>query len=208
MRKRKIQHRQLLNDFCRNELGVDECGAKTIYLVAFPNMKKLLSILVFLSGLSVAQASIYAGASAGYLFDAEEPLYTSRVGFTLGEWMGVQHNIEAEVGVSSASYGVYEVDMYPKLLNYRGQADLNNLLFLYFGAGAGSVSVDVEWQGISGDGDGFVWQVFGGLGLHLTKHISAIAGARFFDASDITIKGQSIGAENDTEVALGVQFSF
>ncbi len=171
-------------------------------------MKKFLPFILFFSFVSISHASVYVGASAGYLFDAEEPLYTSRVGVSLGEWLGIRHHIEGEVGVSSSSYGIFEVDLYPKMLNYRGELDINKLLFAYVGAGAGSVSVEVEWLGTTGKGDGFAWQVFGGLGLHLTDHISALAGVRFFDASDITIKKQSIGSENDTAVNLGVQFSF
>jgi len=171
-------------------------------------MKKLLSVIVLLSMATIAQASIYVGASAGYLTDAEEPLYSGRVGINLGEWGGIRHSVEGEYGMSSASYGIFEVDMYPMMLNYRGEYDLSEKLFTYFGAGLGQVSVDVEWFGRGGSGDGFAWQVFGGLGVRLTEKLSLIGGVRFMDASDITVKGQSIGSENDTEFSVGAQFAF
>jgi opacity protein-like surface antigen len=173
------------------------------------NIQKTICVFsALLMSAFVAQGSVYIGGSAGYLIDAEEPVYSGRVGVVLGTAAGIRHSIEAEMGFSSASYGIYEIDMQPLMANYRGQIDLSEILFLYAGAGAGRVSVDVEFFNSKGSGDAFAWQAFGGLGLRLTSSLSLMGGVRYFDSSEVTVRKNKIGAENDFEFGLGMQLDF
>jgi opacity protein-like surface antigen len=171
-------------------------------------MKKLITLIAFLSAATVAQASFHAGASVGYLIDAEEPLVSVRVGYTFAETNGYQHAVEGEIGRSTADYGIFKVTMTPTMLNYRTQKAINEKLYAYGGVGVGSVNIDVEFGSSKGSGDGFAWQVFGGLGYYLTENLSAVGGVRFIDTSDITIRRESVGSDNDTEFSLGVKFEF
>lgn len=171
-------------------------------------MKKTILFIALFASATLAQASLYVGGSVGYLSDAKEPLFSARVGYQIGEYGGIRHSIEGEIGVSSADFGIYEVDMQPRMINYRGEIDIDDTFFAYAGAGLGSVQIEVEFAGFEGDGDGFAWQVFGGLGMRLTEQLSAIGGLRFIDASDIKIRGESVGADNDLEFGVGMQFVF
>jgi opacity protein-like surface antigen len=172
-------------------------------------MRKLISLISLSLITTMAHAvSPHVGASVGYLFDAKEPIYSARAGVTLFEWAGIDHGVEVEIGTSSSKEGIFNIDMRPLMFNYRGELALTERLFAYFGAGAGTVHFDVNYGTRGGDGDGFAWQAFGGMGIRLADYLALTGGVRFLDVSDIKIRGQEIGSENDVELGLGVQFTF
>ena len=156
---------------------------------------------------SLANA-LYIGGSVGYLTDMEEDFETGRIGFTFAQQGVTNHNLELEVGHGYDGSGWTEVRIVPVVLNYRGETNLNQTLFVYYGAGAGVAyvkgKVNFDNRVYSGTDSSFVLQGFGGLGYRVNEKFSILGGGRYLRISDI----DSVGSENDFGINLGVQISF
>ena len=170
-------------------------------------IKKILFLIPMFAFASLANA-VYIGGSIGYLTDLEEDYETGRIGFTFSQLGNTSHNLELEVGHGYNDSGWVEVRIVPVVLNYRGETNLNDSVFAYYGAGAGIAYVNADAivgnRVYSGSDNSLVIQGFGGVGFRVNEKFSILGGARYLRIDDI----DSVGSENDFGINLGVQISF
>lgn len=79
----------------------------------------------------------------------------------------------------------------------------------YLSAGAGIASYDIEVLGDKETGSNFAWSVGGGLGVRLTRNVTADAGIRYVDLGKVELNNGERELSFDTvETYAGVRFMF
>ncbi|HEY8962027.1 MAG TPA: outer membrane beta-barrel protein [Luteolibacter sp.] len=175
----------------------------------------------------------FIGASGGYLFDFEEPIYTAHIGvdtpYRIGSW---DTAIYLEVGYTEKddSFEVFvpqleddfvsdtDVSIVPLTLNLKLERQLTQRLNVYIGAGLGVSFIDADAEAIplvsgslSKNDTVFTAQIFAGLIYNFTPNLEAFGGGRWLhiDAPHYSIAGHDIlDLENDTMVELGLRYTF
>lgn len=155
----------------------------------------------------------FAGASATYLFDYEEVLYSGNVGvkspwsplgfatsfFIEGGFMEQDNDGEDNLGIPGIAGSDLDVDLkvVPITANVKFEKAFNENIGLYFGGGVGSAhsklsstfGSDSEWV--------FTAQVFAGVNFRINDHSEIYTGARwvYFDDADEYQLDDDFGAE-------------
>jgi opacity protein-like surface antigen len=156
----------------------------------------------------------FAGASAVYLFDYEEVLYTANVGvkspwspfgFSTSFFLEGGFLEQDNDGLDNAGLGVngnagFDVDLklVPVTANVKFEKALNDHFGLYLGGGVGSAHSEISSVGIGSDSEWiFTAQVFAGVNYRINEHAEVYTGARwvYFDDADNYSLDDDFGAE-------------
>ncbi len=165
----------------------------------------------------------FAGASAVYLFDYEEVLYTGNVGvkspwsplgfatsfFVEGGFMEQDNDGEDNLGIAGIAGSPVDVDLkiVPVTLNVKFEKAFNDNIGLYLGGGVGSAHTKLSSNGAFGFSD-TEWvltaQVFAGVNFRINDSSEVYTGARwvYFDDADGYQLDDDFGAE------VGYRFHF
>ncbi|MDP0499440.1 MAG: outer membrane beta-barrel protein [Verrucomicrobiota bacterium JB022] len=179
-------------------------------------MFKKTLIVGLLAASSTLSAEFITGASVGYLFEAEEPMYTARFGYSFAHTAALSGIVEAEIGYTSEDDYDIDTGIIPLMANYRLQvADASSGLSLYVGAGLGFSKVTLDTNSNLGEDDDytFTWQVLAGIEYAVAENVSLRLGYRYIELDDVKLFEDSwFGGEYevgyDSAVELGVNFSF
>ena len=167
--------------------------------------------------------SWFAGATGGYLFDAEEDIYTLQIG-AKSPWSiaGWSVSLFAEAGWTENHDGVdldppftgsldVDLDIVPLTFNVQVERMFASSWSVYAGGGIGAAYVDGDIDGPPGadieslDDWVFTGQVFAGVAYHVSETFEIFGGGRwiFFDdpSGDIDLGG-------DWMLEGGVRFHF
>lgn len=179
----------------------------------------------------------FAGASAGYLFDTEEPMYHIHLGVEFPSSSAWKSALFLELGwmetdlatpfprglFPNAGPGVTNSDLevMPLTLNYKIERQITGGLSFYAGAGAGIAFIDSSTYtsfafapAIYGDDSDevFVAQVFAGLVYNVTEAFEIYGGARWIyldEPSFATVPGVQLASfEDDVLGELGFRVNF
>lgn len=149
----------------------------------------------------------FAGASAGYLMDFEEPMYHGHFGVEFQSQSAWSHALFVEVGwtegeeafsfqVDGTGFLTSELEVLPVTLNYKLERGFSNGLYFYAGAGVGVAWLDASSTatfprgysprvvGSDASDEVFVAQVFAGLGYNVTPNFEIYGGARWIHLDD------------------------
>jgi opacity protein-like surface antigen len=173
-------------------------------------MKKLLTVILLSAATSAFAASPYVGASAGYLIDSEDELFSVRIGAAVAQSAGLSHNIEGEVAFSSLSESGINLDLLPVMANYRltGPVGTQTKLGFYAGAGLGATRVKLSGWGYDDNSWAFAAQAFGGIAYNVSPKAALTVGARYLWIDDVTLGGISAEVGDDVALEVGIRFQF
>lgn len=173
-------------------------------------MKKLLTVILLSAATSAFAASPYVGASAGYLVDSEDGLFSARIGMAVAQSSGLTHNLEGEIAFSSLSESGIKLDLLPVMANYRltGPIGTQTKLGFYGGAGLGATRLKLSGRGFRDNDWAFAAQAFGGITYNVTPKAAITAGARYLWIDDATLGGLTAEVGDDVALELGVRFQF
>lgn len=168
----------------------------------------------------VAQNNVwewFVGGSAGYLFEADEDIYTLQLGAN-SPWTVSGRNIAlfVEAGWTEnhdntpppgALGGDGNMDIVPITFNVKFEKLIASQLGAYFGGGLGTSYVDSNLSGPFG-GDDWVLtaQVFAGLTYHVNDNFEIFGGGRWLYLDDPDFVGASLG--DDWMLEGGLRFKF
>lgn len=172
-------------------------------------MKKTsLTLIALLALASTASAATpYLGVNVGYLFDGQDPMYTTRVGAEFARKDKLSHSAELEVGFTRDSeYGI-SIDVVPIMANYRFGVDFTPKVSLDLGAGLGLAWNKLKYYGSSTD-TAFAYQALAGLNFNVTEKTSLCLGARYINIGEATLSGITADVGDDISVELGMKFKF
>jgi opacity protein-like surface antigen len=163
----------------------------------------------------------FAGASAVYLFDYEEVLYTANAGwksqwsplgfatsfFIEGGFMEQDNDGEDNLGIDGIAGSDLDVDLkiVPITANVKFEKAFNENIGLYLGGGIGSAHSKISSVGIGSDSEWVLTaQVFAGVNFRINDHSEIYTGARwvYFDDADAYQLDDDFGAE------VGYRFHF
>jgi len=190
-------------------------------------MKKVIISLLTAAGLvaSASAASVYTGASLGYLIDNEEAIFTAKIGtpFSVVEsqqFEKIAHNLEFELGFttdSESGSGVkVDADVIPLMINYRVEAQKQGWA-PYAGVGIGAsivkVSAELDWyisnvSNISARDTVFTGQVFVGVNYNFSEATSLKLGARYMHLAAPTLASLKLDDIDDAIIEAGFTFRF
>ncbi|WP_193212088.1 outer membrane protein [Luteolibacter marinus] len=158
----------------------------------------------------------FAGASAGYLIDAEELMFHGHIGVdTPYDWGGWRSAIFLEVGYAETDTSaaivdpsitaavvttplVSEFSFVPVTLNFKLEREIAPNLNFYIGAGAGVAFTEFEGYAnyafftdpyISDSDEVFCAQIFTGLNYDVTESFELYGGARWIYLDDSSFSG-------------------
>jgi hypothetical protein len=146
----------------------------------------------------------FAGATAGYLLENDEEMYTAHIGVDLpNQLRGWDQAIYLEVGytefdscinnsqstvgdslvnsISTSEWGgsgCLDMEIIPVTLNYKLEKQVSQSLNAYCGLGAGMAFIDAEVPGVPDDDTVFYAQLFGGVLYNVNSSWELYAGAR------------------------------
>lgn len=178
--------------------------------------------------------SWFAGASAGYLLDFEEPMYHLHLGvdtpWTVG---GFNVALFAEVGYtekdeserfsyqdpfSTAPLVItetldFDIEIIPLTFNIKLERPLTNNLNFYVGAGVGAAFIDMgissSLGGSASDDDTvFAAQIFAGLSYNVSASFEICGGARWIYLEDADYDGIGVDLGDDFLIEAGLRFNF
>jgi len=160
-----------------------------------------------------------AGASAAYLFDYEEVLYTGNVGVK-SPWSTFGWNVgffleggflEQDNDAAENALGLGDVDadlkIVPVTFNVKLEKALNNQWSVYAGGGAGYAHTEFSSTTLGGNYDSewvFTGQAFAGVAYHINDQHEVYAGGRFIHFDD----ADDYNLNSDYAAELGYRFSF
>ncbi|MDE0827455.1 MAG: hypothetical protein OSA48_11710 [Akkermansiaceae bacterium] len=163
----------------------------------------------------------FAGATAGYLLENDEEMYTAHIGVDLSNQLrGWDQAIYLEVGYidicysvidsSQSIYGCLDMEIIPVTLNYKLEKQVSQSLNAYCGLGAGMAFIDVEASGLgSADDTVFYAQLFGGVLYNVNSSWELYAGARVIYFEDDDLESIGVDIENtDCLVEIGARHNF
>lgn len=157
----------------------------------------------------------FVGASATYLFDYEEVLYSGNVGvkspwspmgfatsfYLEGGFMEQDNEGFDNIGIGvDGNIGVdVDLKVVPITANVKFEKAINDQFGYYFGGGLGSARSEFSSVGLGDSDDEWVFtaQVFGGVNYRLNDHAEIYTGARwvYFDDADAYQLDDDFGAE-------------
>jgi opacity protein-like surface antigen len=166
-------------------------------------------------------AAVYVGAGVGYMIDAEEELFTVRIGMDVAGDETISHNLEFEIGyISDSEEETWDDivvkadwDVIPLMLNYRLTGSMQEGLGYYFGVGLGmsEFSVDGSALGYSVSASDWVFtgQGFLGASYAFTENFSMSLGYRYIYLSEPSlIDGDDMGTIDDHVFEVGLTLKF
>ena len=193
-------------------------------------IKGLLITMTFIATTLSSQAA-YFGASAGYLVDNEDEIFSVQVGMVLADSANLSHNGELEIAYMNSSLEVNEsingmnvsagvdIDVSPLLVNYLLRSSPENALGFYAGAGIGYSFYDISAWATDGSlsyefedsGEAFTWQLLAGLEYAFSSKASLRLGYRYvyLDDVSVSIEGEEISDSiDDSVIAVGIMLKF
>ena len=161
----------------------------------------------------------FAGASAAYLFDYEEVLYTANVGvkspwsplgfatsfFIEGGFMEQDNDGEANLGLGGATDLDVDLKLVPITANVKFEKAITENIGFYLGGGVGSAHSNISSVGQFSDDEWVLTaQVFAGVNFRLDDHSEIYTGARwiYFDDAD------NYQLDDDYAAEVGYRFHF
>ena len=171
----------------------------------------------------------FAGATAGYLLENDEEMYTAHIGVDLpNQLRGWDQAIYLEVGYTEFEWCMYDqqgsvsgpsrlcldIEIIPVTLNYKLEKQVSQSLNAYCGLGAGMAFIDAEVTGVgSADDTVFCAQLFGGVLYNVNSSWELSAGARviYFEDDGLVSDLESIGIDienTDYLVEIGTRHNF
>jgi len=177
--------------------------------------------------------SWFIGGSVGYLFDAEEVMYTGHIGvdtpWNVGGWnvalFAELGYTEAEEdytalyigeGTAAIATGVnVETEVMPLTFNVKFERPLTGNLNAFVGLGLGLAFLDVSssspvpaFNNYSEDDQAFCGQVFAGLVYNVSESFEVFGGARWIYVDSTEFRGRAVDFEDDFMVDLGLRINF
>lgn len=178
--------------------------------------------------------SWFAGASAGYLLDFEEPMYHLHAGvdtpWTIG---GFNVALFGEIGYTekddSESIRYFDpnftapvlitetfdldIEIIPLTFNIKLERPIANNLNFYVGAGVGAAFIDMDVSSSLGgsaseDDTVFAAQIFAGLAYNVSASFEIYGGARWIYLDDAEFGGIDVDLGDDFLVEGGLRFNF
>ncbi len=167
--------------------------------------------------------SWFVGGTGGYLFEADEDIYTFQIGGR-SPWAVSGWNIAlfAEVGWTENHDGVnlgppfnshigVELDIVPVTFNVKFERTFASAWSIYLGGGLGGASISGDFSpppGIDGSMDEWVFtgQVFTGIAYHVSETFEIFGGGRWIYFDDPGNGNVDLG--NDWMVEGGIRFHF
>lgn len=164
----------------------------------------------------------FAGATAGYLLENDEEMYTAHIGVDLpNQLRGWDQAIYLEVGYiefercMNDQQGVastrlcLDIEIIPVTLNYKLEKQVSQSLNAYCGLGAGMAFIDAEVPGVPDDDTVFYAQLFGGVLYNVNSSWELYAGARVIYFEDDDLESIGVDIENtDYLVEIGARHNF
>jgi len=163
--------------------------------------------------------ALTAGASAAYLFDYEEVLYTANVGVK-SPWSTFGWNVgffleggflEQDNDAAENAFGVtgFDADLkiVPITANVKLEKALNEQWSVYAGGGLGSSHTKFSSTAFGGGSDSdwvFTGQAFAGVAYHIDQHSEVYAGGRFIHFDD----AENYNLNSDYAAEVGYRWSF
>jgi len=169
---------------------------------------------------SQAAWQFFVGGSAGYLIDADEDMYTLRIGanspwvlsgwsvslFAEGGWTENHDALDPVTPLGTSS----DLDLIPVTANVRFEHLISGGLSAYVGGGLGAtyLDADLKFPGGSAHADDWVFtaQVFAGLAYHVNDNVELFGGARWIYFDDPGFTGVSL--DDDVLFEGGLTFHF
>jgi len=169
--------------------------------------------------------SWFAGATAGYLFESEEDIYTLQLGakspWSVADW---SVSFFAEVGWTENNDGFdldapfsghvnADLDIIPVTLNVQFEHMFANSWSAYIGGGIGGANISADFDVPSGVDDDnlddwvFTGQVFAGVAYHFSPSFEIFGGGRWIYFEDPG-SSDNISLGNDWMLEGGVRFHF
>lgn len=150
----------------------------------------------------------FAGASVGYLTQAEEAYYTLHFGMQVAQTGPVSHSVFLEGGYSKIDETFSDTDVVPVTLNYKLDYHFTEKLSVYGGVGAGVAFLDVDSPFGSDNSTQFAAQAFTGIGYDFTPAFQVYGGGRYIWIDDAKVNGAKVKVGDDWGVELGARFRF
>ena len=164
--------------------------------------------------------SWFAGATGGYLFEADEDIYTLQLGgkspWSVAGWSvslfaeaGWTENHDDFSNLPGDEDG--DMDIIPLTFNVQLDKALSGGWSLYAGGGLGVSYVDAEIDDLSGDDDSvddwvFTGQLFAGVAYHVSESFAIFGGGRWIYFDDPDFRDAELG--DDWMLEGGVRFFF
>ncbi len=170
--------------------------------------------------------SWFIGGSAGYLYDAEEEIYTGHIGvdtpWNVGGWNVA---LFAEIGFAQVDTAYWtpfaktdlvdvETEVMPLTFNVKFERPLTGNLNAFAGFGLGFSFLDVNSKSLnaafnySEDDTAFCGQVFAGLVYNVTESFEVFGGARWIYTDSTEFRGRAVDFEDDFMMDLGLRLNF
>jgi opacity protein-like surface antigen len=167
--------------------------------------------------------SFFAGASAGYLFEFDEDIYTLQLGakspWSVAGWSvalfaeagWTENHEDVEIAPPLAGDEDSDLDIVPLTFNVKLERLITGGLSAYVGGGVGASYVDAEIDSIGGDDDSaddwvFTAQAFAGLAYHVNDSLEIFGGGRWIYFEDPSFRGVDLG--DDWLVEAGLRYHF
>ncbi|BCU77270.1 hypothetical protein [Luteolibacter sp. LG18] len=174
----------------------------------------------------------FVGASAGYLIDFEEPMYTAQFGrdlpMNLGGWctaayLELGYTDKSENRIVDLQRQVFinfdeELQVIPLTLNFKLERPITNNLNVFIGGGLGVAFTEFESHSlvaqIKQSDTVFAAQIFAGLTYNVSRDFQVYGGARWiyvdFEAPTLPAPFGSSGLDFDSQafIELGMRYHF
>lgn len=160
----------------------------------------------------------FVGGTAGYLFEADEDIYTFQLGanspWTVSGWnvalfveAGWTENHETFAGPGPG--GDPNLDIVPITFNVKFERLISGGLSAYVGGGLGPAYMEADFApAFGGSQDDWVFsaQVFAGLAYRVNDNFEIFGGARWLYLDDPDFGGTSL--DDDISIEGGLRFHF
>jgi opacity protein-like surface antigen len=171
-------------------------------------MKNIAIIALLATSLATSAHALIVGADVGYLLDSEEEFISARIGHEFKASASLSHQIEAEIGYSSASESGVKASILPITLNYRAETTAAKKLGYYFGGGVGLSITEGSGYGFSDDSTSFAFQAFTGLSYQASPTVKLHAGVKYLWIDDVSLFGTNIEVGDDVALTVGLSIKF